>query len=85
MYIIIFLFFWFPLFIFIFLFCTAWPTTRHLLPVTRYLPPVYPLPATRPPATRHPSPAEKSYRQSSTQPHFLDPQWSTVTPYDVCK
>ena len=49
MFIIIFLFFWFPLFMFIFLFFTAWPTTRHPLPITHYPPPVYPLPVTRHP------------------------------------
>ena len=48
MFIIIFLFLVSP-FYFYFLFFTAWPTTRHALPVTRY-------PSTRYPSTRYPSP-----------------------------
>ena len=46
---IIFFFFCFPFLFLFFLYFTAWPTTRHPLPVTRY-----PRPATRLPATRHP-------------------------------
>ena len=57
MFIIFFLFLVSP-FYFYFLFFTAWPTTRHALPVTRYpLPiyplPVYPLPVYPLPVTRH--------------------------------
>ena len=59
MFIIFFLFLVSPFYFYFFInFFTAWPTTRHPLPVTRYPPPDYP-----PPATRHPSPAEKSCRQ----------------------
>ena len=52
MFIIIFLFLVSP-FYFYFLFFTAWPTTRHALPVTLYPLPVYPLPIYPLPVTRH--------------------------------
>ena len=61
MFIIIFLFLVSP-FYFYFLFFTAWPTTRHALPVTRYPLPVYP--STRYPSTRYPSPVTRHLRKS---------------------
>ena len=56
-----------PFYFYFFLFFTACPTTRHPLPVTCYPPPVYLLPA-----TRHPSPAEKSCRLTSDANDFVN-------------